>query len=87
MPFFDAPVEELREYRSAVVAPDDLDDYWQRAIADARARARPAVFEPYRQSVYRQLDVADVTFTGAGGDPVRAWFVCPQGAAAALRAG
>jgi uncharacterized protein YggE len=39
MPFFDAPVAELRTYRSAVVAPDDLDAYWQEAIADARRKA------------------------------------------------
>jgi cephalosporin-C deacetylase len=84
MPFFDAPVEELRTYRSAVVTPDDLDAYWQEAIADARAKAGAAVFEPYRRGVYRNLDVSDVTFTGAGGDPVRAWFVCPQGVAGEL---
>ena len=79
MPYFDAPLEELRAYRSAVVAPDDLDDYWQEALAAARAQARPAVFEPYRTAVYRRVDVFDVTFTGAAGDPVRAWFLCPQG--------
>ena len=79
MPYFDAPLEELRAYRSAVAAPDDLDAYWQEALADARAQARPAVFAPYRPAVYRHLDVFDVTFTGAGGDPVRAWFLCPQG--------
>jgi len=84
MPFFDAPVEELRAYRSAVVAPDDLDAYWQEAIANAHARAGAAVFEPYRRAVYRNLDVSDVTFTGAGGDPVRGWFVCPQGLAGEL---
>jgi len=79
MPYFDAPLEELRAYRSAVVAPDDLDEYWQEAIADGRARSQPAVFVPYRTAVYRRLEVFDVTFTGAGGDPVRAWFLCPQG--------
>jgi cephalosporin-C deacetylase len=84
MPFFDAPVAELRAYRSAVVAPDDLDAYWQEAIAAARAKAGVAVFEPYRRAVYRNLDVSDVTFTGAGGDPVRGWFVCPQGVAGEL---
>lgn len=84
MPFFDAPVAELRTYRSAVVAPDDLDAYWHEAIADARAKARPAVFEPYRQAVYRRLDVSNVAFTGAGGDPVRGWFVAPQGAGGEL---
>jgi cephalosporin-C deacetylase len=80
MPYFDAPIEELRAYRSAVVAPDDLDDYWQEALAAARADARPPVFTPYRTTVYRGIDVFDVTFSGAAGDPVRAWFLCPHGA-------
>jgi cephalosporin-C deacetylase len=79
MPYFDAPLEELRAYRSAVVAPDDLDEYWHEAIADAGATARPAVFTPYRTAVYRGIDVFDVTFSGAAGDPVRAWLLCPHG--------
>ena len=79
MPYFDAPLDELRAYRTAVTAPDDLDAYWEEAIADAGAEARPAVFEPHRPDVYRTVEVYDVTFTGAGGDPVRGWFLCPPG--------
>jgi len=79
LPYFDAPLEELRVYSTAVTAPDDLDGYWDEAIAEARAKARPAVFEPHRPDIYRHLEVSDITFTGAGGDPVRAWFVCPPG--------
>ncbi|HEY3766813.1 MAG TPA: acetylxylan esterase [Gaiellales bacterium] len=79
MPYFDAPLEELRTYRSAVTAPDDLDDYWREAMADAHAKATPPVFEPHRTSVYRRIRVFDVTFSGAAGDPVRAWFLCPEG--------
>jgi cephalosporin-C deacetylase len=79
MPYFDAPVEELRAYRSAVTAPDDLDAYWDEAIAAARDRAQPPAFMPHLPHVYRAIEVFDVTFTGAGGDPVRAWFLCPRG--------
>ena len=55
MPYFDAPLEELRVYRTAVTAPDDLDAYWEEAIADARTRARPAAFELYRPEVFRHV--------------------------------
>jgi cephalosporin-C deacetylase len=79
LPLFDLPLEELRAYRSAATAPDDLDDFWAEAIADARARAFDPKLEPYRSDVYRGLDVADVTFAGADGDPVRAWYLRPAG--------
>jgi cephalosporin-C deacetylase len=79
VPYFDAPLEELRAYRTAVTAPDDLDAYWDEALADARAKAQPPTFAPYRPDLYRHVDVSDVTFSGAGGDPVRAWFICPPG--------
>jgi cephalosporin-C deacetylase len=35
--------------------------------------------EPYRADVYRGLDATDVTFAGADGDPVRAWYLRPAG--------
>ena len=46
MPHFDLPLEELREYRSATTAPDDLDPYWDEAIRSSRDRATAATFEP-----------------------------------------
>ena len=52
MPHFDLPVDELREYRSATIAPDDLDAYWEEAIRAARNRATPATFTPYKPSAY-----------------------------------
>ena len=84
MPYLDLPVAELRGYRSTVAAPPDLDDYWATAIGDARARARSATFEPHREGIYRSIEVFDVTFSGAGGDPVRAWFLRPRGAGGRL---
>ena len=52
MPHFDLPLEELREYRSATTAPDDLDPYWDEAIRSARAQATAATFEPYKPEAY-----------------------------------
>ena len=70
MPFFDLPLEELREYRSQTVAPNDLDAYWEEAIGDAREAAAPAVFEPWKPEAYGPLEAFDVTFSGAAGHPV-----------------
>ena len=48
MPHFDLPLDELREYRSATVAPNDLDAYWEDAIREARDGVTPATFSPYK---------------------------------------
>ena len=76
---YDLPLDELRTYRTAAKPPDDLDDFWQSAIAEADARAFEPTLEPYRAEAYRGLDVADVTFAGADGDPIRAWYLRPAG--------
>jgi cephalosporin-C deacetylase len=81
VPHFDLPLEELREYRSKTAAPPDLDAYWDEAIRDARDHARPATFAPYKPDAYGPLEVFDVTFSGARGHPVRAWFLRPRSAA------
>ena len=78
-PLFDLPLAELRSYRSAATAPDELDEFWRSAIAAARAAAFEPRLEPYRADVYRGLDATDVTFAGADGDPVRAWYLRPAG--------
>jgi cephalosporin-C deacetylase len=80
VPFFDLPLEELREYRSKTVVPDDLDAYWDEAIAEAHALATPAEFVPWKPETYGPLEAFDVTFSGAGGHPVRAWFLHPRAA-------
>ncbi len=83
-PVYDLPLDDLRTYRSAATAPDDLDDFWRSAIAEAEARAFEPATEPYRAELYGELDVADVTFAGADGDPIRGWYLRPAGAGPAL---
>ena len=77
VPLYDLPIEELRGYRSPATAPDDLDEFWQRSLADARSRSFEPRIATYEPEVYRELGVADVTFAGADGDPVRAWYLRP----------
>jgi cephalosporin-C deacetylase len=83
-PLYDLPLEELRSYRSQATPPEDLDAFWEGSIAEARSKSFEPKLEPHRADVYRGLDVADVTFAGAGGDPVRAWYLRPAGTAAPL---
>ncbi len=79
MPLYDLPLEQLRTYRSAVAAPGDLDEFWTRALDAARSSAAEPALEPYEPDTYRALEVSDVTFSGADGHPVRAWYLRPRG--------
>jgi cephalosporin-C deacetylase len=77
---FDLPLSALREYRSAVAAPADLDEFWRGALEAARAAAGEPVLERYEPDAYGGLAAFDVTFGGADGHPVKAWYLRPDGA-------
>jgi cephalosporin-C deacetylase len=77
---FDLPLEELRGRRCAAPEPDGLDAFWAGALAAARERAGEPVVERYRADAYGDLEAYDVTFSGADGHPVRAWYLRPAGA-------
>jgi cephalosporin-C deacetylase len=82
MPQFDLPRAELSTYRATSEEPADLDAFWQLALGEARAAARPARRMSYRPDAYgERLLVEDITFSGAEGHPIRAWFLAPRGAA------
>jgi len=81
MPWYDMPLERLREYRTSTPEPAGLDDWWAKRLDQARAQSQPATFTPYEPDVYRPFEVFDVEFSGAGGDPVKAWYVKPAGQA------
>ena len=81
-PLFDLPLAELRSYRSTATAPADIDEFWRSAIEVARVSAFEPELELYRADVYCGLDATNVTFAGADGDPVRAWYLRPVGSGA-----
>jgi cephalosporin-C deacetylase len=79
MPWYDMPLERLREYRTGTAEPGGLDDWWAQRLRQARAQAQPPVFTPHEPEVYRPFQVFDVEFSGSGGDPIRAWYLKPEG--------
>ncbi len=76
---FDLPLEELERYLPDVAEPADFDAFWAASIAEARAVAGDTVIVPV-DSPLRGVEVADVTFTGYAGDPIKAWLLTPRGA-------
>ena len=75
---FDFPLERLQSYFPEREEPEDFDAFWERTLAEARSLAVPAVSTPQDTALERLL-VDDVTFSGFGGHPIRAWFVRPPG--------
>jgi cephalosporin-C deacetylase len=78
LPLFDLPLAELETHRTSTVEPPGLDEFWAGAIATARASRFEPVVEPYRTDAYGDLAAYDVTFSGADGDPVKAWYLRPR---------
>ena len=80
MPRYDLPEDELRTYRTAAVEPPGLDDWWRGRLDEARAAALPPTFARHAPEAYGPVEVQDVTFSGARGDRIRAWYLRPAGA-------
>jgi len=77
---FDLPLAELRRHRTAAPEPAGLDAFWAAAIASTRSLAAEPVLAPHAAAAYRGLSAQDVTFSGADGDPVKAWYLRPAAA-------
>ena len=82
MPETDLSQAELEAYRILTPEPEGLDSWWAEQVAAAEALSRPPEIVPYRPEVYGSLPVWDLTFSGAGGDPIRGWYLRPPGSRA-----
>jgi cephalosporin-C deacetylase len=80
MPWFDLPLEQLREYRMVTTEPSGLDQWWQQRLDEARAETREPSLERHEPEIYAPVEVYDAEFSGSGGDRVRAWYIRPAGA-------
>jgi len=78
MPWYDLPLEQLREYRTSTPEPDGLDAWWAQRVAQARALAKPPVLTPHQPRLYDPVEVYDVEFSGGRGDRIRAWYLRPR---------
>ncbi|MEU3556106.1 acetylxylan esterase [Streptomyces fragilis] len=79
MALFDLPLDELRDYRSDSVAPEDFDDFWARTLEESREFDLDARFEPVDAGL-STVHVYDVSFAGFGGHPVKGWLRLPADA-------
>ena len=78
MPIVDLVDPELSAYRSSAVPPDDLHEFWSATIAESRALASAPTLVPVSTGL-RLVQTWDVTFSGFGGQPIRAWYHRPAG--------
>jgi cephalosporin-C deacetylase len=81
--FSDMSLEELRVYRPERIEPADFDEFWGRTLDEARAAAVPPKMEPVETGMIH-VDTFDVTFSGFGGQPIKAWLRVPKGATGPL---
>jgi cephalosporin-C deacetylase len=79
MPWYDLPLERLREYRTSTQEPDRLDDWWTARLREARDRSRPVAVTAHEPGLYAPFEVSDVEFSGGAGERVRAWYIAPAG--------
>lgn len=77
MPNFDLPLSQLESYVADVSCPADFDAFWQGSLADARELALDVRMEQVTPIPGGWVDVFDVSFTGFGGQRVKAWFLKP----------
>lgn len=72
MALTDLPLEQLRGYRPDVAEPADFDAFWTETLDEARAFGSDVMVRPAATPVTR-FAIDDVTFSGFGGEPIRAW--------------
>jgi cephalosporin-C deacetylase len=85
MPQFDLSLDELRVYRPPRDEPAGFDRFWADTLEASRQRSRPPVFAAHDARL-RTIEVADVTFSGYQGQPIKGWLRWPRGARGPLPA-
>ena len=78
MAFLDLPLEELKLYKPDVLEPADFDAFWEKTLAEARAFPLNPVFEPYNDIKFTEIEMFDMSFSGFGGQPIKAWLALPR---------
>ena len=85
MPQFDMALPELRAYDPKLEEPADLDAFWARTLAEARAQPLGVTLTP-RDNGLAVITTQDLTFVGYGGAPIKGWLHRPAGAVGPLPA-
>ncbi len=77
MALYDLPLAQLREYKPDVREPVDFDEFWTATLTEARSAGGGAVVGDLLRLA--GVEIADVTFPGFGGHPIKAWYARPAG--------
>lgn len=85
MPAFDMAPAQLRAHRSSVDEPSDFAAFWESTLSESRRAGVSPRLSPV-ESRLTLVETFDVTFSGFGGEPIRAWLHRPAGVTAALPA-
>jgi cephalosporin-C deacetylase len=83
MPQVDLCLDDLRTYHANVVAPADLDSFWEATLAEAAAYELSPQLTRVSSGLVA-VETYDLVFRGFGGHPIRGWLHLP---AAPLRDG
>lgn len=79
---FDLPLDALRTYQPEVAEAPGFDAFWAETLAaDPPAELLAETMIDNRQAL---IDTYDLTFTGFGGAPIKAWLHVPAGATGTL---
>ncbi|NNM84669.1 MAG: prolyl oligopeptidase family serine peptidase [Phycisphaerales bacterium] len=77
MPWFDMPLEQLKQYVVTEAAPPDFDVFWQGSLSDSAKFDLLPQFTPFGGDIYRQVRVWDVSFSGFMGQRIKGWLLLP----------
>lgn len=79
MPLIDMPLEQLFEYQGRNPRPADIDDYWEKALAEMRAVDPQIELVPHDVGA-AYADCFNLYFAGVGGARVHAKLLRPKNA-------
>lgn len=77
MAFFDMPLAQLEVYQPKRPEPDDFDAFWERTLAETRAYDLSPQFDLVDYGL-AAVETYDVTFSGFGGQAIKAWLLLPK---------
>ncbi|MBN2711935.1 MAG: acetylxylan esterase [Planctomycetes bacterium] len=78
MPMLDMPLEKLREYKGINPCPADIDEFWDRSIAEMKAIDPQVELVPAKDFYVPFAECFDLFFTGIGGARVHAKYLHPK---------
>nr|QGT51280.1 acetylxylan esterase [uncultured Firmicutes bacterium] len=77
MPVVDMSLEELKKYGGMNPCPPDIDEFWDRAIAEMEALDPQVELIPSQEFHTNSAECFDLYFTGVGGARVHAQYLRP----------